>query len=371
MDPFWLALPGFLIWLCILFLPWRPWSTREHLESGNDTHRDLSQITVLIPARNEARVIESTLAALTRQGPGLRIILIDDQSSDGTAELAKRSGNASLGIFPGEDLPPGWSGKLWALQQGSERAGTEYLLLLDADIELLPGTIASLLDRMSSGPYQLVSLMAFLRMENVWERLLMPAFIFFFKLLYPFSLSNSDSQRIAAAAGGCILVRREALLSVGGFDSLRKALIDDCALARRFKNHGYRTWIGLTRSALSQRRYETLYTIVEMVSRTAFTQLHYSVLLLLLCTLMMLAAFVLPVASLLTGKALTVSVACLLLMCLCYIPTLTYYRLNPCWALTLPVTGLLYLLMTWNSACRHWWGTGSFWKGRSYSRQDH
>ena len=367
----WLVLPGLLIWLCILLLPWRPWSTREQLEPAPGGEPDLSAVTVLIPARNEAEVLGATLAGLQQQGAGLKIVLIDDQSTDDTVAIARRSGLESSSILTGAALPPGWSGKLWALHQGLQRATTDYLLLLDADIELLPGTLTALLNKISSGPYELVSLMAYLRMTTFWERLLMPAFIFFFKLLYPFAIANSSSRWVAAAAGGGILVRREALLSVGGFDSLRQALIDDCALARRFKNHGYRTWIGLTRSALSRRRYESLHTIVEMVSRTAFTQLHYSVLLLLLCTLMMLAAFVLPVAALLTGQVLPVSIACLLLMCVCYLPTLDYYRLNPLWTLTLPLTGLLYLLMTWNSACKHWWGSGSFWKGRSYSRQDH
>ena len=367
----WLVLPGLLIWLCILLLPWRPWSVREQLEPEPGGAPDLSAITVLIPARNEAEVIGKTLAGLKRQGADLKLILIDDQSTDATASIARQMDLDSLTILTGADLPQGWSGKLWALQQGLQEAQTEYLLLLDADIELLPGTIAALLNKISSGPCQLVSLMARLRMESFWEKLLMPAFIFFFKLLYPFAISNSPSRWVAAAAGGCIILRRESLLEVGRFEPLKGALIDDCALARRFKDHGLRTWIGLSRSALSRRRYATLPTIVEMVSRTAFTQLHYSATLLALCTLLMAAAFLLPLAGFFAAETFPAALACLALMCASYTPTLRYYDLNPAWSLTLPLIGLLYLYMTWNSAYRHWRGAGATWKERTYPHKNH
>jgi hopene-associated glycosyltransferase HpnB len=367
----WLVLPGLLIWLCILLLPWRPWSAREQLDPEPGGASDLSAVTVLIPARNEAESIVDTLAGLVRQGAGLKMILIDDQSTDATAVIAGKMDLDSLTILAGTDLPPGWSGKLWALQQGLQQTQSEYLLLLDADIELLPGTITALMNKIASGPYQLVSLMARLRMESFWEKLLMPAFIFFFKLLYPFAISNSPSRWAAAAAGGCMLLRREALLEVGGFESLKGALIDDCALARRFKENGFRTWIGLSRSALSRRRYETLETIVEMVSRTAFTQLHYSAALLALCTLLMTAAFLLPLAGFFAAQSVPAALACLALMCASYTPTLRYYELNPAWSMMLPLVGLLYLQMTWNSAYRHWRGAGASWKERTYSRKNH
>lgn len=367
----WLVLPGLLIWLCILLLPWRPWSAREQLEPEPGGAPDLSTVTVLIPARNEAEVIADTLAGLKRQGTGLKLILIDDESTDATAAIANGMDLDSLTVLSGTPLPPEWSGKLWALQQGLQQAQTEYILLLDADIELLSGTIPALLNKISSGPYQLVSLMARLRMESFWEKLLMPAFIFFFKLLYPFAISNSPSRWVAAAAGGCIILRRESLLEVGGFDSLKGALIDDCALARRFKGHGLRTWIGLSRSALSRRRYITLATIVEMVNRTAFTQLHYSAALLILCTLLMAAAFLLPIAGFFAAQTFPAALACLALMCACYTPTLRYYDLNPAWSLALPLIGLLYLQMTWHSAYRHWRGAGASWKERTYSRKNY
>jgi hopene-associated glycosyltransferase HpnB len=369
MDPVWLAIPGLLIWSAVLLLPWRPWSTREYLDAGISVRDDLSSVTIIIPARNEAQVIGRTLASLARQGKGFKIILIDDQSTDRTAEIAAASGLENLDIIPGKELQPGWSGKLWALQQGLDRCTTEYMLLLDADIELQPGTLPALLDKMSAEACQLVSLMAFLRMQSFWEKMLMPAFIFFFKLLYPFRISNSESGVVAAAAGGCILIDKAALTETGGFVGLKNELIDDCALARRIKNSGYRTWIGLTHSAVSHRRYDDLQTIREMVTRTAFTQLHYSVSLLLLCTLLMLSAFVLPVIALFINNSPVLPVLTLLLMVLSYLPVLRFYRAGMAWAVMLPVTGLLYLAMTWDSALNHWRGKGSQWKDRAYVRQ--
>jgi hopene-associated glycosyltransferase HpnB len=215
---------------------------------------------------------------------------------------------------------------------------------------------------------QLISLMAELRMDTFWEKLLMPAFIYFFKLLYPFRLSNTGTSRVAAAAGGCILLETRLLHEIGGFDSLRGELIDDCALARRIKTLGYKTWIGLTHSVRSIRPYEKLRTIWEMVARTAFTQLHYSGLLLALCTAIMVLSFVVPGLGLFlpSGMAKFFSALGLAIMILCYLPTLKFYGLPGRWALALPLIGILYLAMTWTSAMRYWLGGGSHWKGRSY-----
>ena len=372
MAPFWLALPGFIIWVCILFLPWRPWSTRESLEatagSGDD---DLSRVTVLIPARNEEKTIARTLLSLAGQGRNHRIILIDDQSTDSTVAEARKLELKNLMILEGQPLPEGWTGKLWALQQGLEHAQTGQLLLLDADIELVPGTLAALLDKLEKDNLQMVSLMAFLRMESFWEKLLMPAFIYFFKLLYPFRLSNSDSKLIAAAAGGCILIRKEMLNTIGGFAVLRNALIDDCTLARCVKNHGGKTWLGLTHSARSHRQYNDLKTIWDMVARTAYTQLHYSVGLLVVCSLLLLTAYLLPLISLfVAGKTgVLLAVTSLAIMAGTYLPTLTYYNINIFWAFSLPAIATLYLLMTWASAIRYWRGTSAIWKERSYDNQ--
>ncbi len=365
------AITGAAIWLTILLLPWRPWSTREVLDVSSPLPEvDLGDITVLIPARNEAETVKATLPALTAQGRGLNIILIDDQSSDGTGQVARKAVDENLLIIKGKSLPSGWTGKLWALEQGRSHIKTPFTLLLDADIEPLPGIIGELKRAMQERDVQLISLMAELRMDTFWEKLLMPAFIYFFKLLYPFRLSNTGTSRVAAAAGGCILLETRLLHEIGGFDSLRGELIDDCALARRIKTLGYKTWIGLTHSVRSIRPYEKLRTIWEMVARTAFTQLHYSGLLLALCTAIMVLSFVVPGLGLFlpSGMAKFFSALGLAIMILCYLPTLKFYGLPGRWALALPLIGILYLAMTWTSAMRYWLGGGSHWKGRAYSK---
>ena len=369
MDFVWLVLPGLCIWATILLLPWRPWSTRESIDATSTATADLSDITILIPARNEAPYIQATLSSASNQGHNHKIILIDDGSTDATATLAGSLQLPNLNIIQGKPLPPGWSGKLWALEQGRLQADSNYLLLLDADIRLEPGLLPALLTKLRQENLQFISLMAFLRMETRWEKMLMPAFIYFFKLLYPFQLSNSASRLVAAAAGGCILIDRRILDESGGFSAVKDQLIDDCALARRVKNHGGKTWIGLSHSALSQRCYEDLQTIWEMVARTAFTQLRYSGALLLVCTFLMLSAFVVPVAGIFSGNVISITLSCLtfLLMTISYLPTLNYYGVNLLWACTLPLTGLLYLLMTWSSAINYWRGVGASWKGRNYT----
>ena len=369
MDPAWLVLPGVTIWTIILLLPWRPWSTRESLDSISDTVTDLREIAVLIPARNEEQYISHTLSSVAAQGNVGTIVLIDDESSDRTAALAGSLNLQNLLIIKGKPLPAAWTGKLWALEQGRLNSESEFILLLDADIKLEKGILPTLLNKMKQDNLKFISLMAFLRMESGWEKMLMPAFIYFFKLLYPFRISNSESKLVAAAAGGCILIDRQALAEIGGFTALKNELIDDCALAKKIKQAGYRTWTGLTHSVVSQRCYDDLHTIWEMVSRTAFTQLKFSLLLLGLCTLLMFSAFTLPFAGLYTKPSIifNLSIINFLLMMISYLPTLRYYGVNVLWAVTLPLTGLLYLLMTWDSAFNYWFGHGSSWKGRSYS----
>ena len=366
-----LAITGAAIWLTILLLPWRPWSTREVLEASSaSADQDLSDITVLIPARNEADMLQTTLPALNEQGNGLHIIIVDDQSTDGTSEVARGAGGENLLILPGKSTPSGWSGKLWALEQGRSHLRTSLVLLLDGDIEPLPGVVAELRKAMREKNVHLISLMAVLRMETFWERLLMPAFVYFFKLLYPFHLSNSTSSRVAAAAGGCILLETQVLDEIGGFNSLRGALIDDCALAKKVKSRGYKTWMGLSHSVRSLRPYNDMRAIWNMVARTAFTQLRYSKLLLILCTVIMLASFGMPGIGLLLSplSVKLLSAFCLASMVLTYLPTLKFYRMSAWWALAMPLIGSLYLAMTWTSAINHWLGRTSQWKGRTYSR---
>jgi len=368
--PFVLIALATIIWLAVLLLPWQPWRVREQFTpKSSDTGRSLADVSVIIPARNEADVIATTLKALQQQAPDLQIILVDDQSTDGTVDRARETANGQVRIVSTPPLPAGWSGKLWALEQGVQSVDTAYTLLLDADIELRPGVIASLRDKLTQHDRQMVSLMARLRMISQWEKLLMPAFIYFFKLIYPFALANRLSSRVAAAAGGCILIRTDTLRAVGGPAALRHELIDDCALARRIKQHGGRIWLGLTHAAISHRRYDNLGTIWEMVTRTAYTQLHYSPLLLVACMLLLLLSYIVPVAGLLyPGNARWLALAALVGMAISYWPTLRYYEL-PAWrVLTLPPAALLFGLMTLDSARRHWIGHGARWKDRTYTR---
>jgi hopene-associated glycosyltransferase HpnB len=363
-------LPGLLIWISILLLPWRPWSTRESLDSQTSLHnRDLSDVTVLIPARNEALTITETLSALKEQGDDLNVILVDDQSTDNTAKLAKSTNLKNLNIVSGTELAGGWSGKLWALEQGRQHVKTPYLILLDADIVLKENLIPAVIEKVKSEQLKMLSLMAFLKMETFWEKLLMPAFIFFFKLLYPFNLSNKPKSKIAAAAGGFIFIETKVLDELGGFDCIKNALIDDCSLAKQVKQKKHKTWTGMTHSAISIRSYNTLSSIWQMVARTAYTQLFYSPLLLLLCTILMVAAFGLPVVALLQSEfnVFITGLLILSLQVICYLPTLKYYSMNVTYALTMPIIGVLYLVMTWSSAYRYYFAKGASWKGRYYN----
>ena len=362
------AVFGVICWVSLVLLPWRPWSTRENIEAPVlfDSGADLSDITVLIPARNEGPYIGHTLSGINKQGANARVIVIDDQSNDDTAEQAKRCGAQ---VLSGSAPPVGWSGKLWALEQGLREVKTPYTLLLDADIELAPGIISELQRKARNENLALVSLMAEPPMENFIERLLMPAFIFFFKLLYPFGLANKPGSRVAAAAGGCILVETQALRVTGAFANLHNALIDDCTLAAYIKRAGFRTFIGLSRAARSHRGYQTLKPIWEMVARTAFTQLKYSGVLLAVCTLIMTAMFwAAPLVFLLPSahEAYMISAIAWLAMLFTYAPTLIYYHRSLFWSLALPVIGTLYLAMTWTSALRYWRGERARWKDRHY-----
>lgn len=371
MDTFLLALSAFayLSWFAVLVLPWRPWLHTETLEPADIVSGvDLGDVTVLIPARNEADVIGDTLAALAGQGGGLKIVLVDDSSEDGTAHIARAVKGIDVQVLTGQALPPGWSGKLWALEQGAREIKTPWTLLLDADIQLKPGMVAALLVKARQDQRSFVSIMAHLRMESCWEKLLMPAFIYFFKLLYPFRLVNSDFPYVAAAAGGCILLETRLIGEIGGFAAIKGALIDDCALAKQVKQAGNRIWVGQSHGVVSVRQYERLEPIWEMVARSAFTQLRYSGWLLGLCTVLMLALFLGPLAGIAWGDANAFSVAAVAIACMAasYWPTLRYYQRGGAWVCLLPAIAALYLAMTWTSAWRYWRGNRSRWKNRVY-----
>jgi hopene-associated glycosyltransferase HpnB len=367
-----LAIAGAFLWWLLVLLPWQPWRTREQLEPNvMETKPLLDDITVLIPARNESKYIRQTLEALHEQGELIHIIVVDDQSVDDTATQAKKYGAQ---VISGSTPPAGWSGKLWALEQGLREVRTPYTLLLDADIELMPGMLTTLKAKAQQEKLVLVSIMAEPPMVRFFERLLMPPFIFFFKLLYPFALANKPSSGVAAAAGGCILVRTEALHTVGAFLSLHDALIDDCTLAARVKQTGLKSWVGLSHSARIHRGYHKLKPIWEMVARSAYTQLQYSPVLLVICTLIMSCMFWFALlAPLLFPGATTFMISMLawVAMLITYFPTLIYYRRSLLWGLTLPIAGTLYLAMTWTSAFRYWQGERACWKDRRYESKPH
>jgi len=372
METLWMLLAGLstLSWIGFAFLPWRPWAIREVFDAavGASGEAALDELTVLVPARNEAEIIRRTLQSLIKQGPRLKIILIDDNSEDATVETARQMRIADLRIIRSEPLPPGWSGKLWALEQGRLQVATPYTLLLDADIELDQGVISALRDRVYRQGLSFISLMATPSMSSGWEKLLMPAFVYFFKVLYPFGQVNAPLARVAAAAGGCVLVETRLLAEIGGFESIKSAVIDDCALARRVKSQGSKIWLGLARSVNSVRGYQRLKEIWDMVARTAFAQLRYSVGLLILCTLAMLLVYLAPIAMLGSSGTLIryLALASLTIMFLTYLPILRFYNRSWGWTLGLPLVAALFLAMTWTSAIRYWRGERTRWKGRVY-----
>lgn len=366
----WLAAIAACMWLGLLILPWRPWSTRERLElEPRPDDPDLGSVSVLIPARDEASCIGETLARLARQGRFSRIVVIDDQSSDGTGDVARAAGIDQLTVLSGSTPEPGWSGKLWALHQGLQQCESPYVLLLDADIGLEPGVVTTLLARLERERLDMISIMANLHMRNFWERLLLPPFVYFFKLIYPFALANDARSFVAAGAGGCVLLRRTALDAIGGFGSLREAIIDDCTLAKRIKQLPGRIWIGLSNDARALRPYGTLANIWNMVARTAYTQLRYSPLWLLVCTVLLVLAYIVPITAVFSGvpAALALAVIALAAMFASYAPTIRYYGLGVAWIASLPLAAVMFLAMTWTSAVRYTRGERSRWKNRSYA----
>ena len=358
-------------WVALLVLPWLPWCTREVLNASPGKTPSLTDLTVIIPARNEADVISNTLEGLYKQSCDLKVVLVDDNSTDKTSAIAAQSRLTHLRIVRGEPLPRGWSGKLWAQDQAMKFVDTPLVMMLDADIYLDNGVLGRLVEKKQQENLNFVSLMARPSLDRFWERMLMPAFVYFFKLLYPFALSNGANQRFAAAAGGCIVMDTEIISTIGGLQAIKTAIIDDCTLARKAKALGYRTWIGLTLSIQSQRPYPNLWEIWNMVARTAYTQLFYSPLLLGLCILTMGIMFVAPLlVPLFWGStAAGISLLALAIMACSYLPTLRFYHRNPVWALSLPFIALLFLAMTWTSAWRYWKGETSRWKDRVYDNE--
>ncbi len=334
----------------------------------------LTDVDVIIPARDEAAVIGRTLEALTAQGDGLRVLVVDDESQDGTAALAAAAG-PSVEVIGGCSRPDGWTGKLWALEQGRARLERPYTLLLDADIGLAPGMLRALREKLEGDRLGFVSVLARPQLGTFAERLLMPAYAFFFELMYPFRRANDPASATAAAAGGCVLIRTELLHRLDAFRRIRGELIDDCALARLVKQSGAPTWVGLSHGARSLRGSGGWRGIHDLIARHAYTQLHYSPALLVLTTAVMLLMFALPPVLALAADTGALpatagwpALGAWAIMALCYLPTLRYYRLSEAWAVLLPLIGLAYLGMVWSSAWRyHVYGHRASWRGRTYA----
>ena len=369
-----LGLLTLAIWLYLLLGHGGFWLARER----DDGHSIASparwpSVVAVVPARNEAEVIAESIESLLRQDyPGsFHIVLVDDGSDDGTADVARRAAQRldngdRLEILPGSALPAGWTGKVWAMHQGVQRASTaDYLLLTDADIGHSPDNLRNLVARAEHDGAVLVSLMAELSTATRAERFLIPAFVFFFQMLYPFAWVARTDKSLAAAAGGCMLVRRAALERAGGLMSIRAEIIDDCALARQLKKAGP-IRLGLTRRARSLRPYGDFADIGRMISRSAYAQLRYSPLLLAATVAGMMLTYIAPplLAIFSAGIGQAAGASAWLLMAIAYQPMLRFYRQSPFWGLALPAVAAAYMLFTVRSAVEVWRGRGGMWKGR-------
>ncbi|MCZ8191237.1 MAG: glycosyltransferase [Microcystis sp. LE19-338.1B] len=380
-----------IIWLYLILARGQFWLSNQKINLVTSTLTNYPKVSAIIPARNEADVLPISLTSLFNQDyqGEFSIILIDDQSSDFTEKVAKKIAEKShksgqITIISGQPLEIGWTGKLWAMKQGiteaTEKFAPDYFLFTDADIAHAPDNLTQLVTKAVQEKQALVSLMVLLNCDSFWEKFLIPAFVFFFEKLYPFPLVNNPNSPIAAAAGGCILIRRDILEKIGGIEILKQALIDDCSLAiavkKYLQNHLKNTeksiWLGLTETTYSLRPYPDLASIWNMVARTAFTQLNYSTLWLIGTIFGMFLTYLAAPLGLIWGLVLKqtsiiiISTVTLLLIALSYSPTLRLYKLSPLRALTLPLIALFYSLMTIDSALRYWRGQGGGWKGRVY-----
>jgi len=360
---------------------WRIKSAKPDASSDTSNKVGFSGgVVAVIPARNEAELIGPVVSSLLSQSVAMPVILVDDESTDGTADVARRAAEKAgktdaLIVIQSKPLPAGWTGKLWSMHQGIEYARAlkpTWLMLADADVLHGTDTVANLGLIASQGDYDLVSFMVKLHCESLAEKLLIPPFVYFFFMLYPPAWIRDPRRSTAGAAGGCMLVKAETLELAGGLEAIRGAVIDDCSLARLLKQHSGRLWLGLTDHSQSLRRYDTFSDIEHMVSRTAFNQLNHSSLLLLGTIAGMVITYLAPPLLLLSGSrpAILMGAAAWAAMTITYSTMVRCYRLNPAWALTLPLAALFYLGATVHSAIKYWNGRGGEWKGRDQDVQD-
>ncbi|MFF4486514.1 glycosyltransferase [Streptomyces sp. NPDC001544] len=380
----WTAVVSLAAWLWLLLCQGFFWRTDVRLPPRRDPEV-WPPVCVVVPARDEAAVLPGSLPSLLAQDyPGrAEVFLVDDGSSDGTGELARelsrRHGGLPLTVDSPGEPPPGWTGKLWAVRHGIALARArepEYLLLTDADIAHAPDSLRELVAAARTGDFDVVSQMARLRVESLWERLVVPAFVYFFAQLYPFRRIGVRGARTAAAAGGCVLLRAETAERTRIPDAIRHAVIDDVALARAVKAGGGHIWLGLADRVDSVRPYPRLHDLWRMVSRSAYAQLRHSPLLLLGTVAGLVLVYLVPPAAVVAGAAagstaaVVTGAAAWLVMTATYLPMLRHYRQPPWLAPLLPFTASLYLLMTVDSAVQHYRGRGAAWKGRTYARPD-
>ncbi len=363
-----LAVLALVIWMYLLFGHGRFWQAGPVLSVSYPL--TTPSVAIIVPARDEAPSIEAALRSLLAQdyaGP-FRVILVDDNSSDGTGDIARAIDDRRLTVINGAPRPAGWSGKLWAVSQGVTESGpSDLLLLTDADIIHDAAHVSALVAKLERYSLDLVSEMVRLRCQSLAERALVPAFVFFFQLLYPFARVNDGLKSTAAAAGGTILIRRQALRRIGGIESIRGALIDDVALAAAVKKGGP-IWLGHSDLARSERQYPAVADIWAMIARTAFVQLRYSWWLLVATSLGMAVTWLLPPALALVGQgaARWFGLVAWLMLAASYVPTLRRFGQSPLWAPALPLIAAFYMAATIGSAANHYLGRGVAWKGRAY-----
>lgn len=359
------ALLALLIWLYLYFLHGDFWASTPELAPAIPP--EFPDVDIIVPARDEAATIQPVIASLLAQDyPGnFRVILVDDNSTDGTA--ARAGAHPQLTLLTGGPKPPGWAGKLYALQQGVEASSAPILLFTDADITHDPRHLSTLVARLLAPRVDMVSEMVRLNCVSLAERLLIPAFVYFFQMLYPFAKVNDPLSATAAAAGGTVLIRRDALQRLGGLEKIKSALIDDVSLAREAKKYGP-IFLGHSGLAVSIRRYPEFSDIWAMVTRSAFTQLNYSATILVLTVLGLALVWFAAPAAVIHGHGwrFLAGLAASVLAVLSYFPTLARYRLPKTYALALPFIAAFYLAATIASAIQYWRGTGAKWKNREY-----
>lgn len=392
-----LGIIALAIWLHLFF--GRGWFWRvKNLDADRENGAALRawpSVMAVVPARNEAETIGRVVTALVQQDypAPLSVVVVDDHSDDGTADIARQAAvengaGERVRVVKASALPEGWTGKLWALNEGVLSGGAVepgvsssglgaaaevpvFYWFTDADITHAPDTLRRLVERTEHDGLDLASLMVLLQAKTLPERALIPPFLYFFLMLYPPKWIADEELGTAGAAGGCILLRREALARIGGLAAIRGEVIDDCALAKAVKLSGGKVWMELTRKSTSLRAYGTFGEIRDLIARTAFTQLRYSALILVGTLAGMFLTYAAPVLLLFVydSTARALGFVAWLLMALSFLPTVRFYRLSPLWAPLLPLTAVFYTYATWLSAVRYWMGKGGLWKGRAQARR--